>query len=107
MRVRVHGQASMAVIAKHLGLPTTAPWTFAAPSPATVESATVSEKFAAPLRGDTAALAALQALYQPHRDRLLDMLRETEITAVWAAPGPRDPDADREMKTVSISRWQK
>ena len=48
----------------------------------------------------------MQALYQPHRDALLAMLIEKKVTAVWAEPGLGDPDADAQMKTVSISRWQ-
>ena len=100
-------QASMAAIAKHVGLPASATWAFAAPSPAAVEAATASEKFAAPLKDDTKALAALQALYQPHRDALLALLHaETRITTVWGEPGLGDPDVDAQMKTVSASRWQ-
>ena len=34
------------------------------------------------------------------------MLIEKKVTAVWAEPGLGDPDADAQMKTVSISRWQ-
>ena len=48
----------------------------------------------------------MQALYQPHRDALLAMLIEKKVTAVWAEAGLGDPDADAQMKTVSISRWQ-
>ena len=127
-------QASMAAIAKHVGLPpSSATWAFAAPTPAAVEASTPSDKFTAPLKGDAMALVALQALpppvqrpigarappieprpsprcmqalYQPHRDALLAMLIEKQVTAVWAEPGLGDPDADAQMKTVSISRWQ-
>lgn len=60
-------QASMAAIAKHVGLPALAPttWAFAAPSPTAAEASTASEKFTAPLKGDAVALTALQALYSP------------------------------------------
>ena len=58
-------QASMEEIAKRVGLPSGAKWAFAAPSPATADASAASEKFAAPLRGDAAALAALQALDSP------------------------------------------
>ena len=60
-------QASMAAIAKHVGLPALAPttWAFAAPGPAAAEASTASEKFTAPLKGDAVALTALQALYPP------------------------------------------
>jgi hypothetical protein len=99
-------QASMAAIAKHVGLPPSATWAFAAPTPSAIEASTASEKFTAPLKGDAVALGALQALYQPHRDALRAMLIEKKVTAVWAEPGLGDPDADALMKTVSISRWQ-
>ena len=55
----------MAAIAKHVGLPSAARWAFAAPSPATADASATAEKFAAPLKGDTAALSALQALDSP------------------------------------------
>lgn len=48
----------------------------------------------------------MQALYQPHRNAMLAMLVEKKVTTVWAELGLGDPDADAQMKTVSISRWQ-
>ena len=97
-------QKNMAALAKLIGLRAAKAWTFEPPLPATAEASTASDKFAEALRGDTATLEALQTLYQPHRERLVDRLSAaSEIQVVWPTDaGAKDP----ELRTVSVSRWR-
>ena len=79
-------QSSMAEIAKRVGLPSGAKWAFAAPSPATADASAASEKFAAPLKGDAAALAALQALGSPDTDPPPHPPPSHPHPSVWSKP---------------------
>lgn len=96
--------ANMAAVAKFAGLDrVTKSWKFVAASPQTAEASTASDKFAVKaLQGDMTTLETLRRLYTPHRERLVSLVAERRVAAVWPTDaGANDPD----VRTVSIKRW--
>ena len=96
--------ASMQAVGRFAGVDrVTKNWKFVPASPQTAEASTASDKFTVKaLQGDMATLETLRRLYTPHRERLVQMVTDRRVTAVW----PTDAGAnDPEIRTVSIKRW--
>ena len=94
----------MRTIARSAGLPVPRVWKFDPPSAVTTDATIESDKFVADLKGDDATLQTLQTLYQPRRDRLLELVSRQPVSVVWPTEtGPQDAV----VRTVSVTRWQR